>query len=111
MVQFVSAAAEHLPRVNVIKLFSLLLTALRQNDKISWSAFPCYSLYTIILFVGKGSGLYYKHIIIVNYVFSTVNKFGASLTDDFRVVIYNRHIFRVQETGVNILNRKYMVHG
>ncbi len=38
-------------------------------------------------------GLYYKHIMIVNYDSSIVNKFRASLTDDARVVIYNCHMF------------------
>jgi hypothetical protein len=44
------------------------------------------------------SGLYYKHLMIVNYDSSAVNKFGASLTDDPRVVIYNCHTFIVQAT-------------
>jgi hypothetical protein len=44
-------------------------------------------------------GLYYKHITIVNYNSSIVNKFGASLTDDARVVIYNCHMFIVQATA------------
>jgi hypothetical protein len=39
--------------------------------------------------IGYTCGLYYKHITIVNYVSSVVNKFGASLTDNDRV--YNRH--------------------
>jgi len=42
---------------------------------------------------------------IVDYVSNIVNKFGASLTD-----IYNLHMFRVEETEVNILNRNQMVH-
>ncbi len=44
------------------------------------------------------SGLYYKHLMIVNYDSSIINKFGASLTDDPRVVIYNCHMFLVQAT-------------
>jgi hypothetical protein len=47
------------------------------------------------------SGLYYKHLTIVNYDSSFINKFGASLTDDARVVIYDRHMFIVQATGVS----------
>jgi hypothetical protein len=46
------------------------------------------------------SGLYCKHIMIVNYDSSVVNKFGASLTDNARVVIYDHHMFIVQATGV-----------
>ncbi len=36
---------------------------------------------------------------IVNEDSSIVNKFQASLTDDARVVIYERHMFIVQATG------------
>jgi hypothetical protein len=39
------------------------------------------------------SGLYYKHITIVNGNTSIVNKFESSLTDKTRVVIYHRHMF------------------
>ncbi len=38
-------------------------------------------------------GLYYNHITIINYDSSIVNKFGASLTDDARVIIYDRLMF------------------
>jgi len=41
-------------------------------------------------------GLYYKHVTIVNYASSDVNKLKASLNDDARVVIYDRHMFIVQ---------------
>ncbi len=34
-----------------------------------------------------------------------VNKFGASLTDDARVVIYDRHMFIVQATGLRPICR------
>ncbi len=47
-------------------------------------------------------GLYYKHIKIINYDSSIVNKFGASLADNARVVIYDHHMFIVQEPGVNL---------
>jgi hypothetical protein len=40
---------------------------------------------------------------IVNYATSSVNKLRASLNDDARVVIYNRHIFIVQATGHGVL--------
>ncbi len=35
---------------------------------------------------------------IVNYDSSVVNKFAASLTDDVRVIIYDRNMFIVQTT-------------
>jgi hypothetical protein len=37
---------------------------------------------------------------IINDDPSVSNKFGASLTDNSRVVIYNRYMFIVQATGV-----------
>jgi hypothetical protein len=42
------------------------------------------------------SGLYYKHVMIINYASSGVNKLKASLNDDARVIIYDRHMFIVQ---------------
>ncbi len=44
-------------------------------------------------------GLYYKPMTIVNDDSRVVNKLEASLTDDIRVVIYDRHMFNVQATG------------
>jgi hypothetical protein len=38
-------------------------------------------------------------VTIVNYASSGVSELKASLNDDARVVIYNRHIFIVQATG------------
>ncbi len=45
------------------------------------------------------SGLYYKHMTLINYTSSIVNKLEALLTDDARVIIYDRHVFIVQATG------------
>jgi hypothetical protein len=45
------------------------------------------------------SGLYYKHVTVVNYASSGVNKLRASLNDVARVIIYNRHMFIVQAKG------------
>jgi hypothetical protein len=44
-------------------------------------------------------GLNYKHVMIVNYASSSINKLRASLNDDAGVVIYGRHMFIVQATG------------
>ncbi len=44
-------------------------------------------------------GLYYKHIMIVNYDSSIVNKFRASFTDDAWIVINDCHMFTVHATG------------
>jgi len=51
-------------------------------------------------------GLYYKHTMIVNYASSIINKLEVLLTDDARVIIYNRHVFIVQATGSTYLNQK-----
>ncbi len=45
------------------------------------------------------SGLYYKYVTIVIYASSSVNNLRASVNDDARVVIYDRHKFIVQATG------------
>jgi hypothetical protein len=45
------------------------------------------------------SGLYYKPMTIVNDDSRVINKLEVSLTDDARVVIYNRHLLIVQATG------------
>jgi len=55
------------------------------------------------MFEGKASGLYYKHMTIVNYASSSVNKLKASLNDDARVVIYDCHMFIVQATGARLI--------
>jgi hypothetical protein len=39
---------------------------------------------------------------IVNYNSSVINKFGASIIDDARVVIYNHHMFIIQATGLSL---------
>ncbi len=53
-----------------------------------------------LIFVGKACGMYYKYITIVNYDSSIVNRLGAALADDARVIIYDRQMFKVQATGV-----------
>jgi hypothetical protein len=45
------------------------------------------------------SGLYCKPMTIINEDAKVINKFEASLTDDARVVIYDRHMFIVQATA------------
>ncbi len=42
-------------------------------------------------------------MMIVNDNSSIVNKLGASLTDDARVIIYDSHMFIVQATGIACL--------
>jgi hypothetical protein len=40
------------------------------------------------------SGLYYKHVTIINYASSSINKFKSSLNDNARVIIYDRHMYK-----------------
>jgi hypothetical protein len=70
------------------------------HDK--WVIVPGRPVQPSLMFVGKSNGLYYKHITTINDNSSTINKFEASLTDDARVIIYDRHMFIVQATGGNI---------
>ncbi len=51
-----------------------------------------------ILNDGIISGLYYKHMTIINYASIGISKLKASLNDDARIIIYNRHMFIVQAT-------------
>jgi hypothetical protein len=46
------------------------------------------------------SGLYYKHVTIVNDASSGVNKLKASLNDDALGVIYDRRVFILQATDL-----------
>ncbi len=41
--------------------------------------------------------LYYKHLMIINYASSGVNKLRASLNDNTRVIIYDHHMFIVHD--------------
>ncbi len=62
------------------------------------------------------SGLYYKPMTIINDDSRVINKLEASLSDDGRVVIYNRQMFIVQATGcmgfppgVNVIKLFYLL--
>jgi hypothetical protein len=52
-------------------------------------------------------GLYYKHVTIINYTSSGINKLKASLNDNARAVIYDHHMFIVQATGPKKLVYSY----
>jgi hypothetical protein len=54
-------------------------------------------------FIWKTCGHYYKHIMIVIYNSSIVNKFEASVTNDTRFLIYDCHMFIVQAIGVDLI--------
>jgi hypothetical protein len=51
------------------------------------------------------SGLYYKHVTIVNYASRGVNKLRATLNDDARVVIYDHHMFIVQASRLSAIKQ------
>jgi len=51
------------------------------------------------------SGMYYKHINIVNDDSSFVSKWSLKLTDDPRIVIYDRHKFIMQATARTKFNK------
>jgi hypothetical protein len=72
---------------------------MRQNFAHWWARSPAGHLLSTQERAGY-NGLYYKHVTTVNCASSDVNKLKASLNDDARVVIYDRHMFIVQATGV-----------
>jgi hypothetical protein len=55
------------------------------------------------------SGLYYKHMMIINDDSGIVNRLEASLTDDARVIIYDCHMFIVQATGKRVGYRCWQI--
>jgi hypothetical protein len=80
------------------------LTLVRFSDYYSYLLYQVLYMEMAILYGHTLSipsaicGLYYKHAKIVNYTSSNVNELKASLNDDARDVIYNRHMFIVQAT-------------
>jgi hypothetical protein len=48
--------------------------------------------------MGTFSGLYYKHVMLINDASSGVIKWSFKLTDAARGVIYDRHVFIIQAT-------------
>ncbi len=54
----------------------------------------------------KTSGLYYKHVTIINDASSGINKLKASLNDAARGVIYERHMFIAHATDLRKLTYK-----
>jgi hypothetical protein len=57
----------------------------------------------------RPSGLYYKHVTIVNDTSSGVNKLKASLNDAARGVIYEHHMFIAQATDLRELTCKCII--
>ncbi len=55
----------------------------------------------IITYFWKRSGLYYKHVTIINDDSSIINKWRVSLTDDTTVAIYYCNMFVMPATGLN----------
>jgi hypothetical protein len=49
--------------------------------------------------IAKASGLYYKHVTIINDNSSIINKWSFKLIDDARVVIYDCNRFIIQAIG------------
>ncbi len=56
---------------------------------------------------GDTSGLYYKHMMIINDDSSVIIKWSSKLIGTARGVIYDRHMFIVQATGATGLSSKY----
>jgi len=58
--------------------------------------------------VPVSSNLYYTHNTTLNYNSSIVNMLGASLTDDARVIIYDRHMFSIVQVRGQFLTLAYL---
>ncbi len=54
--------------------------------------------------------MYYKHLTIGNDDSSFINKCHLSLNDDARVIIYDRNMFELQATSVNVKTFFYHYH-
>ncbi len=84
------------------------------NVRLDWKVIASYkhsSLFCLVIsderkkfYNNDTSGLYYKPITIINDDSSIVNKLETLLIDDARVIIYDRHMFIVQATGVDAIN-------
>ncbi len=55
-----------------------------------------------MMFLNQCSGLYYKPMTIINDDSRVINKLYTPLTDDARVIIYDRHMFIVPVTDAAI---------
>jgi len=69
---------------------------LNKNDKFNKKL----SFFIIFWSMLQSSGLYYKHVTIVNDNSSIVSKWSFKLIDDPRVIIYDHHRFIIQATDV-----------
>ncbi len=76
------------PGVNVSNTFKIACTRLYKLDRFKH-----------IEKMFANSGRYYKPMMIVNADSRVIIKLETSLTDDARVIIYDRHMFIVQATG------------
>jgi hypothetical protein len=56
-----------------------------------------------IVLSAVSSGLYYKHITILNDDYSVVNMWQASLNNDTIVVNYDRNMFTIQATYDDVM--------
>ncbi len=67
-----------------IMAFSITTLSITKNHSI---------ILSILVFLLRLCGLYYKHNMIVNDDSSIANKFEALLTEDNRILIYDHHMF------------------
>ncbi len=52
--------------------------------------------------------MYYKPMTIVNDDSRVITELETSLTDDARIVIYDHHMFIVQDTGLDLMELQLM---
>ncbi len=85
-------------KVSYLALFTLLVgwfagaVSFRPED-ITLVGLVCPQMTSFFIYI---SGLYYKHITIVNDDSRVITKLETSLTEDARVIIYDRHMLMIQ---------------
>jgi hypothetical protein len=84
------------PKTATVNVRTRRMTPKKTND--AFSVFVLIAL-CVVDIKPVACGLYYKPMMIVNDDSRVVNKLEASLTDDARVIIYDRHVFIVPAIG------------
>jgi hypothetical protein len=97
--------------LNVIMLNVVILSVVMLNVVVPFiTAVSRWVEGVEVVFKINTSGLYYKHVTIVNNNSSIVSKWSFKLTDDPRVVINDRNRFMIQKTdGESLLKRFFFL--
>ena len=95
---------EHLSDASFLVKLLVFPANVRLDSKVI-ASYKHSSLFGLIDSDTDTCGLYYKHMAIVNYTSSVVNKLEALLADDARIFIYDHHVFIAQATVLLLIFR------